>query len=190
MPIYLIRHGQSEFNLAHKKGGPDPLIWDAPLTELGCKQALEAREQILDLGIEQVLTSPLTRAIQTAKIMFNGIAPIKVIPDHRELVIHSCDVGVPASVLREKFPELSFDGLDDVWWHQGPENENGVPVEPVDVFQKRINGLAELIATMTYRPVAIIGHGNVFKALAGFEMENCEVKRFEGVRPNKPLTFI
>ncbi len=161
MPIYLIRHGQSEFNLAHKRGEPDPMIWDAPLTELGCKQALEAKEQILDLGIEQVLTSPLTRAIQTAKIMFNGIAPIKVIPDHRELIIHSCDVGVPASVLREKFPELSFDGLDEVWWHQGVENENGVPVEPIDVF----------------------------KALAGFELNNCELKEFNGEQPSASLTF-
>ena len=189
MPIYLIRHGQSEFNLAHKKGGPDPMIWDAPLTEFGCKQALEAREQILDLRIEQVLTSPLTRAIQTAKIMFDGIAPIKVIPDHRELIIHSCDVGVPPSVLRDKFPELSFDGLDEVWWHQGVENENGVPVEPIGVFQKRINAFAELITTMPGLPVAIIGHGNVFKALAGFEMENCEVKQFKGTRPNRSLNF-
>ena len=190
MPIYLIRHGQSEFNLAHKKGGPDPMIWDAPLTELGYKQALDAREQILDLGIEHVLTSPLTRAIQTAKIMFDEIAPINVIPDHRELIIHSCDVGVPASVLREKFPELSLDGLDEVWWHQGPENENGVPVEPIDVFQKRIDAFAELIATMPDRPVAIIGHGNVFKALAGFEMENCEVKKFNGDRPIGSLFFL
>ena len=189
MPIYLIRHGQSEFNLAHKKGGPDPLSWDAPLTELGCKQALEAREQILDLGIEQVLTSPLTRAIQTAKIMFDGIAPIEVIPDHRELIIHSCDVGVPASVLREKFPELSFDGLDEVWWHQGAENENGVPVEPIDVFQKRIDGFAELISTVPDRPVAIIGNGNVFKALSGYEMSNCGICLFSGECPRENSTF-
>ena len=92
-------------------------------------------------------------------------------------------------MLREKFPELSFDGLDEVWWHQWAENENGVPVEPIDVFQKRIDGFAELIAIMTYRSVAIIGHGNVFKALAGFEMENCEIMQFEGIRSVSPLIF-
>ena len=122
--------------------------------------------------------------------MFDGIASIKVIPDHRELIIHSCDVGVPASVLRERFPELSFDGLDEVWWYQGPENENGVPVEPIDVFHKRIDAFAELIETMPDRPVVIIGHGNVFKALAGFEMKNCEVKEHDGRRPNESLSFI
>ena len=56
--------------------------------------------------------------------MFDGIAPIKVIPDHRALIIHICDVGTPASVLLEKFPELSFDGLAEVWLHQGAEKEN------------------------------------------------------------------
>jgi len=96
------------------------MIWDAPLSALGCEQAHEARAKIVDLGIKQVLTSPLTRSIQTAKIMFDGIAPIKVIPDHRELLLHSCDVGVSASELRRNFPDLSFDGLADIWWHQGP----------------------------------------------------------------------
>ena len=32
MLIYLIRDYQSEFNLAYKNDGPDPMIWDAPLT--------------------------------------------------------------------------------------------------------------------------------------------------------------
>jgi broad specificity phosphatase PhoE len=53
MPIYLIRHGQSEFNLAHTQGCPDPMIWDAPLTALGCEQASQAREEIASLGIEK-----------------------------------------------------------------------------------------------------------------------------------------
>jgi len=190
MPIYLIRHGQSEFNAAHKHGSPDPMIWDAPLSELGCEQARLAREEVADLGIQQVLTSPLTRAIQTAKIIFDGVAPITVIPDHRELLLHSCDAGTSAENLRCKFPDLSFDGLADVWWHQGPENEQGVPVEPREVFQKRIDAFADRLAEMADRPLAVVGHGNVFMALAGFEMENCEIKQFKGERPVGTLTFI
>lgn len=189
MPVYLIRHGQSEFNAAHTQGGPDPMIWDAPLTALGRKQARQARENIADLGIQQVLTTPLTRAIQTAKLIFDGVAPITIIPDHRELLTHSCDVGVSPAVLRNQFPELSFDGLPDIWWHQGLENNDGVPVEPHDIFLNRIDAFADLIATMSNRPLAIVGHGNVFKALAGFEMNNCEIKQFKGKRPADPLTF-
>ena len=71
-----------------------------------------------------------------------------------ELIIHSCDVGSPASVLSGKFPELPFDGF------------------------------AELIGAMPEeQSVAIIGHSNGFKGLAGFEMHNCEVKKGGGQRP-------
>ena len=76
MPVFFIRHGQSEFNAVHKDGDNDPLIFDAPLTDKGRRQAEEARSLVADLGIKQVITSPLTRAIQTALCIFDGIAPI------------------------------------------------------------------------------------------------------------------
>jgi len=64
MPIYFIRHGQSEFN-ATFDGTGDPMIFDAPLTEMGKQQAIAARNKIAELGISHVITSPLTRAIQS-----------------------------------------------------------------------------------------------------------------------------
>ena len=39
MTVYLIRHGQSEFNAVHTEGDPDPMIFDAPLTKKGRIQA-------------------------------------------------------------------------------------------------------------------------------------------------------
>ena len=69
MTVYLIRHGQSEFNALNlAPGAADPMIVDAQLTELGRQQALAAREQILDLGIQSVLTTPLTPSIQTSNL--------------------------------------------------------------------------------------------------------------------------
>jgi hypothetical protein len=53
-----ITRSKSEFNAAQKDGGKDPLIFDAPLTEKGHRQAKEAKVQIADLGIKQVITSP------------------------------------------------------------------------------------------------------------------------------------
>ncbi len=179
MTIYLIRHGQSEFNAAHKDGDPDPMIFDAPLTAKGRLQAQHARAAAKGLGIVQVITSPLTRAIQTALSMFDGIAPIKVVADHRELLSHSCDVGRPASLLKQDFPELCFDHLDEIWWHQGPENENGVSVEPRDVFDRRIRGFATELARMTERPLAVVGHGDTFRELAGVSMANCEIRQYK-----------
>ena len=180
MAIYLIRHGQSEFNAAHKDGDPDPMIFDAPLTPKGRLQAEQAKAAAMDLGIMQVITSPLTRAIQTAQTIFDDIAPIRVVAEHRELLSHSCDIGRPASTLKSEFLDLSFDHLEEIWWHQGLTDENGVPLEPKDVFQERIRGFAQDLARLTERPLAVVGHGNTFRELAGFSMANCEIRLYPG----------
>jgi len=179
MPIYFIRHGESEFNAVHSDGDKDPLIFDAPLTDKGRRQAQAAKSQIAELGIKQVITSPLTRAIQTALCIFDDIAPITVTEKHRELLIHSCDVGRPPSDLQRDFPTLSFTHLPMRWWHQGPENENGVAVEPEDVFLQRIAAFERSLAQIEERPLAIVGHGNVFKAIIGRTMQNCEIHLYQ-----------
>jgi broad specificity phosphatase PhoE len=179
MPVYLIRHGQSEFNAAHNAGDKDPMIFDAPLTDKGRRQAEEVKALVAGLGIKQVITSPLTRAIQTALCIFADIAPITVAAKHRELLIHSCDVGRLPSDLQRDFPTLSFTHLSDRWWHQGPENDNGIAVEPIDVFLQRIAEFERSLTQIKERPLAIVGHGNAFKALTGHMMDNCEVLLYQ-----------
>jgi broad specificity phosphatase PhoE len=179
MPIYFIRHGQSEFNAVHTEGDNDPLIFDAPLTDKGRRQAEEARALVADLDIKQVITSPLTRAIQTALCIFDSIAPIEVRAGHRELLTHSCDVGRPPETLQRDFPSLSFTHLQNVWWYQGAKNDDGIAEEPEDVFRQRIETFDRSLTQIEDRPVAIVGHGNVFRALIGRMMENCEIHRYQ-----------
>ena len=52
MSIYLIRHAQSAFNAVYGPNKPDPMIFDAPITELGETQAKQARREVekLDSG--------------------------------------------------------------------------------------------------------------------------------------------
>ncbi|WP_299375979.1 histidine phosphatase family protein [uncultured Kiloniella sp.] len=183
MPVYLIRHGQSEFN-AVARDGIDPLIYDAPLTSLGQSQADRAREKIADLDIQHVICSPLTRAVQTALRIFKDTVPITVEAGHREMVCNSCDVGRRPDILSRDFPNLSFDHLDDHWWHKGRENEHGVPHEPEDIFNKRIEDFVTRlettkIAPFATRPLAIVGHGLFFQGLIGRLMDNCEIVQYK-----------
>ena len=179
MAIYFIRHGESEFNAVHRDGDEDPLIFDAPLTDRGRQQAQALRSHVSELRIEQVITSPLTRAIQTALCIFEDIAPIAVSEKHREMLIHSCDVGRPPGDLQRDFPTLSFGHLSERWWHHGPENEHGVAVEPEEVFLRRIAEFERSLDGIEQRPLAIVGHGNVFKAIIGRTMHNCEVHLYQ-----------
>ena len=59
MTIYFIRHAQSAFNAVHDPLKPDPMIFDAPITELGKKQAQQARGKIKNLISKQLLFRPI-----------------------------------------------------------------------------------------------------------------------------------
>ncbi|MCP4297109.1 MAG: histidine phosphatase family protein [Proteobacteria bacterium] len=179
MSIYLIRHGESEFNAVFSKEEGDPLIFDAKLTEKGHKQSRDARILVKGMGIQRVITSPLTRAIQTALHMFEGIAPIEVTALHREMLIHSCDVGRSPEDLKRDFPGLSFDHLSEHWWYQGELNGDSVPVEPEAVFLQRIADFKDELLFVRESPVAYVGHGTMFRALSGQKMENCEIRHYQ-----------
>jgi broad specificity phosphatase PhoE len=177
MALYFIRHGQSEFNAAFQ-GETDPMIFDAPLTKLGFAQAADARKKVAELEIARVITSPLTRAIQTAKTIFDDVAPIEVADGHHELLKFSGDVGRSPQELKQDFPDLAFDHLPTRWWHGDAETEIDVPKEPLSVFQSRVAQFVARLDNFDKERVAIVGHGNAFQEIIGFMLNNCEVHKF------------
>lgn len=64
--IYLIRHGQSEWNKRKWFNGQT----DVKLTEQGINEAYQLMEKIEKLSITTCFCSPLTRAVQTGKIVY------------------------------------------------------------------------------------------------------------------------
>ncbi len=178
MTIYLIRHGQSEFNVAYDVDGIDPRIHDARLTPTGISQAKAARSKAAELGIQLVIASPLIRALQTATYIFGGTHKINVMAEAREQLQHSCDIGHPPRELRAKFPALDFDNLADVWWHTGIPNDQGFAEEPTDIHAARVDQFAKSLEKLTPQPIAVVGHGNTFKALIGRQMDNCEIFQY------------
>ena len=178
--IFLIRHGQSTFNAAFEATGIDPLHFDAPLTDLGHRQAEAARAQVARLPPpDLVISSPLTRALQTSLAIFGGAGvPVEVTCRHREHLGNSCDVGRPPAALAAAFPDLAFDHLDDPWWHRGPADHRGVPVEPDEVFASRVADFAGWIAAHPAEVVMVVGHGSFFRQLAGRPFANCEILRW------------
>ena len=76
--IYLIRHGQSEANVALDLDNPN-FYYDAKLTSLGKKQAQNAQKKLKNIHFDLLLCSPLTRALQTFRIIFPNLAQDAVI---------------------------------------------------------------------------------------------------------------
>lgn len=70
MPIFLSRHGQTQWNLSGRLQGH----LDSPLTPLGIKQAQQLALKADSLGIKRVISSDLGRAIQTAEIVASQLS--------------------------------------------------------------------------------------------------------------------
>ena len=58
-------------------------------------------------------------------------------------------------------------------------NKNGVPAEPTEIFQQLIRSFGLEINKISEINLAIIGHGDVFRELAGFSMADCEVREYD-----------
>ncbi len=71
--LYIIRHGQTEMNARHVLQSRS----DQPLNAVGVRQAEEAARRLKDVHFQRVYSSPLQRAVETARIIAPGI-PITV----------------------------------------------------------------------------------------------------------------
>ncbi|MBI1778372.1 MAG: histidine phosphatase family protein [Proteobacteria bacterium] len=179
--IHLIRHGQSTFNAAFAETGADPLHRDARLTPLGHAQVAAQRQAYAGLGHELIVTSPLTRAIETTLGLFGGTgAPIQVEALHREKQTDSCDVGRSPSILEAEFPSLRFGHLGDPWWHDEDHDHRGIPIEPDSRFAERVQRFRAWIEARPERVITAVGHGTFFRILTGGRpFANCELFTFE-----------
>lgn len=103
--IYLVRHGQTAFNLERRHQGHV----DSPLTQRGREQARRAGialAALLDPPNTVVFSSPLGRAFQTARIVAEATAverPIIVDPDLMEIGMGSCE-GITEAELAKRWP--------------------------------------------------------------------------------------
>ena len=70
MPIYIARHGQTDWNLLEKWQSTT----DVPLNKTGYQQAENLRDKLAEQGVRfsAAMTSPLVRAVETAKVLLQG----------------------------------------------------------------------------------------------------------------------
>ncbi|GJE29475.1 histidine phosphatase family protein [Methylobacterium organophilum] len=187
--IVCIRHGESTFNAVHQATGRDPGHIDAPLSERGRRQVAAARGSLRDIPFELVVTSPLTRALQTTAGLFaDHPAKPQVLVEvlHRECQESSCDVGRAASLLAREFPDFRVDHLPETWWYaEGEVGPEGWHVEPRPLFEARVEGFRDFLRARPERTIAVVGHCTFFYHLTGRWLENCEALEIDLDSPSR-----
>ena len=177
--ILCIRHGESTFNAQWRVLGADPLHYDAPLSPAGLEQVRERARTLADIPVELIVSSPFTRALQTAVGLFGGhpaAPPIMVSALARERVEMSCDIGRSPRALAADFPSLELDHLADVWWHaEGVPDARGICIEPLDMVAARAAEFRDFLHARPERVIAVVAHGTFLFHLTGKVLANCEV---------------
>lgn len=102
MRLILVRHGESEWNRIGRYQGQ----MDAPLSELGLRQAEALAERLRREQIDAIYTSPLQRARRTAEAIARYHPAVPLHEDPALLEIHHGDwQGLYAWEVRERYPD-------------------------------------------------------------------------------------
>ncbi len=127
--IYLIRHGQTEFNLAGRLQGR----LDSPLTDLGVEQARRMGLRLKDLIAgdhprARVVSSPLGRTRRTAEIVCDAIGldcRIELEPRLAEIDVGDWE-GLDRAGIQRAAPHVDF---QPGWLFQAPGGEREADLE-------------------------------------------------------------
>lgn len=102
MDFYLVRHGQTEWNVSGRSQGR----LDSPLTALGVQQAQMHARTLAGVPFVRAYSSPMGRAVRTAEIILTGRdVPLVVLADLAELD-HGELGGLLKAERRTRFPGL------------------------------------------------------------------------------------
>ncbi len=177
MKIYLTRHGQTDWNLAHKLQGRV----DIALNKTGEEQAQIAKEKLKDAKIDLIICSPLKRAKKTAEII-NTDRKIPIIYDER---IAERDCGEFEGKTVQEMKSTEF------WNYE--KNIQYEKAEDMQSFFNRVYGfLNETKEKYQDKNILLVAHGGVSvpvicyfngipkeENLISIGIKNCEVKEFE-----------
>lgn len=178
--LYFVRHGQTVWNVENKICGST----DSPLTERGHEQAREAGRTIkagIDAGrmhVDQILTSPLSRAYDTAR----EISEMTGVPFRAEPRLTEQNFG--------RWVGTPRDGLDFARAKEGFVDSFGGGESMLRVAQRVYNLIDELKSDSgtTYLLVAHNGIARIVESyfrdmaneeFAAFGIRNAEVRTYE-----------
>jgi len=177
-PFYMIRHGQTDANLAYIIAGQ----LDSPLTNKGREQARTAQSaaEALQIKPSVIVHSNLSRARDTATII-NEALNVPIYEDSNLAELFAGD--------QEGVPYEECDGFLNGF-------ETPINGEAFKDFFERIKNALALTLESYNSPVLIASHGGVFRALGGIYglkivkvIDNCRLCEFQPAPEKSPFPW-
>lgn len=154
--VYLTRHGETEWNEKGIMQG-----WgDSPLTELGKKQAKWLGERMKDLHIDVIYTSPIGRALNTAKIV-KGDRDIPLIEYDG---LKEIQIGGWEGLNQEEMKSLSEENYYNFWNVPSKYIPTGDGEIFNEVKDRSFNAISEIIEKEKGKTILIVTHTITLKS--------------------------
>lgn len=149
--IYILRHGQSKSNQSATFSGGN----EVALSELGVIQAQKACVELENKGIEYIYSSPLSRAINTAKPLADKLnLSINIEKDFREICFGSWE-GNSKSYLETNVPEFLL-------WREHPAKTGAKDGEKIkDAGARFLSALTKIAKEHIGKTILVTAHGGV-----------------------------
>ncbi|MDE5583749.1 MAG: histidine phosphatase family protein [Ruminococcus sp.] len=176
MKIYSTRHGQTEFNRQDIILGTT----DTELNPLGLRQAENLAEQVKTLDIDIIISSPMKRALQTAKAVAEKNS-LEIITDSR---LREWDYGDYEA--KTRFAEGFAENKKNFGVRMGKNGES-----LLQLSHRVYSALDDIIKNYSGKNVLTVSHGGVCRVIetyfhdmttAEFEnwfMGNCQIICYE-----------
>ena len=163
--IYLVRHGESQLNLAKRISGQ----FDTPLTQKGIRHSQMLAVQLLEVTLTGIYTSALRRTVETAR----PTATMHGLPIQSIAALNEQHFGVLEGRFRdERDPEARalWDAhKHDKRTHRIPDGERFI-----DLAERVKKALKEILGHEAGGTILIVGHRNTNRALFGMLMHQPE----------------
>jgi broad specificity phosphatase PhoE len=142
--LYFCRHGQSELNKAGMRAGQT----ETPLTEEGRLQAKQAGEAAEFLHVDYIISSPYSRALDTAHIIADVI-------------------GYPSDKieLNALFIERHFGVLEGQPYSPDHDLDNTEGAEHSNLLYERVKKAYEYLQSLEADNILVVGHSSTGRML-------------------------
>ncbi len=186
MDIYLIRHGETEYNKGKRLQG----TVDIPLNEKGIELAKKTAEGMKDIRFDRIYTSPLIRAKKTAEILRGNRKVEIILTDGLREISFGDYEGLTVLDGKYNIPDPDF-----LNFFNAPEKYHTPPNgESIEHLRQRTTAfMREIIRTPEYQELTLLmaSHGAAIRGILS-GLQKLPVSRFweGGVHRNCAVTRI
>ncbi len=142
--LFFVRHGLSQLNIEGRVAG----VTDTPLTEEGQKQATQTGVRAKHLDIEHIISSPLSRAYHTAK-----------------LIAQEINYPVNKIEVNPLFIERNFGIMEGQPYQSDIDYDGVIDAEATKDFLSRAEQSIQYLKMLPYSKILVVSHGAVGRAI-------------------------